>query len=66
MKGKEKTVIKALSLLGGGGLPCAVDTRDGKIIRIRPLHYDWKYSVSALNPWPIKNGLIRPIVSSIP
>ena len=42
----EKTVIKALSLggVGSGGAPCAVDVKDGKIVRVRPLHYDWKYN----------------------
>jgi hypothetical protein len=44
MRGTEKTTIKALGLLGvSGGAPCAVDYRDGKVIRIRPLHYDWNY-----------------------
>ena len=49
----EKTTIKALGLSGisGGGVPCAVDVKDGKIVRIRPLHYDWKYSREELNPW---------------
>ena len=41
----DKTVLKALALggLDRGGGPCAVDVKDRKIIRIRPLHYDWKY-----------------------
>jgi trimethylamine-N-oxide reductase (cytochrome c) len=55
----ENTVIKALSLGGtqGGGVPCAVDTKDGKIVRIRPLHYDWKYDLNQFNPWKIqRNG----------
>ncbi len=42
----EKTVIKALALgsgHGGGGLT-AVDVKNGKIVRIRPLHYDWKHT----------------------
>ncbi|MCJ7694014.1 MAG: hypothetical protein MUO40_01170 [Anaerolineaceae bacterium] len=41
----EKTVIRSLGLAGvqGGGAPCAVDVRDGKVIRVRPLHYDWRY-----------------------
>ncbi len=48
----EKTTIKALGFLGvGGGVPCTVDYRDGKVIRIRPLHYDWKYDRNELNPW---------------
>lgn len=42
----EKTTIKALGLGGliTGGAPCAVDFKDGKVIRVRPLHYDWKYT----------------------
>ena len=53
---KETTVIKALSLGGaqGGGGPCAVDVKNGKIIRIRPFHYDWKYSRAQFNPWKIQ------------
>jgi hypothetical protein len=36
-----KSTIKALGFLGvGGGVPCAVDYKDGKIIRIRPFYYD--------------------------
>ena len=43
--GTEKTVIRTLTLAGllGGGCPSAVDVKDGRIVRIRPLHYDWKY-----------------------
>ena len=46
----EKTVIKSLGLGGtqGGGAPCAVDVKDGKIVRVRPLHYDWKYDRKAI------------------
>ena len=55
----DKTVIKALALAGldRGGAPCAVDVKDGKIIRVRPLHYDWKYDRKDLNPWKFeRNG----------
>ena len=40
--GTEKTVLKSLGLSGGiyGAVPCAVDVKDGKVIRIRPLHWD--------------------------
>jgi len=51
--GKEATYLKALSLLGetgtGSNTAC-VDVADGKIIRIRPLHYDWKQDTSDLTP----------------
>jgi molybdopterin guanine dinucleotide-containing S/N-oxide reductase-like protein len=55
----DKTVIRALALAGldRGGAPCAVDVKDGKIIRVRPLHYDWKYDFKDVNPWKFeKNG----------
>ena len=47
----EKTVLKSLSL-GGlqlGGVPCAVDVENEKIIRIKPLHYEWKYDKKEFN-----------------
>ena len=57
-KRSEETVLKALSLGGalGGGGPCAVDVKNGKVLRIRPLHYDWKYNKEEFNPWEVKRG----------
>jgi anaerobic selenocysteine-containing dehydrogenase len=51
-----KSFIKGLSLgdFGGNGNPAVVDVKDGKIVRIRPLHYDWKYDPSEFNPWQIE------------
>jgi trimethylamine-N-oxide reductase (cytochrome c) len=52
---KEKSFIKGLSLMGGGGgYPCTTDVKDGKIVRIRPLHYDWKYDPKQFNPWKME------------
>ena len=69
-KGREKTVIKALGLSGGiyGGAPCAVDVKDGRIVRVRPLHYDWKYTRKQFNPWKIqRNGkTLEPLMKSLP
>src|SRR3989304_4080618 len=66
----NKTVIRALALGGllGGGAPCAVDVKDGKVVRIRPLHYDWKYSREHMNPWKFeKNGkTFEPNFKSLP
>src|SRR3990170_6397559 len=66
----ESTVIKALGLSGGmfGAAPCAVDVKDGKIVRIRPLHYDSKYDPKQFNPWKItKNGkALGPLMKSVP
>jgi trimethylamine-N-oxide reductase (cytochrome c) len=55
----DKTVIKALSqggLLGGTG-EVMVDVKDGKILRIRPFQYDWKYDGESFRPWKLeRNG----------
>ena len=46
-----KTVVKGLSFLGVGiDANCVqVDVEDGKILRIRPFHFDWKYDREALD-----------------
>jgi molybdopterin guanine dinucleotide-containing S/N-oxide reductase-like protein len=66
----DKTAIKALALGGllGGGGECAVDVKDGKIVRIRPFHYDWKYDKKEFNPWKItRNGkTLEPLMKSMP
>jgi molybdopterin guanine dinucleotide-containing S/N-oxide reductase-like protein len=49
----ERTFIKALGLGGMGGVPCAVDVKNGKVVRIRPLHFDWKWDLKDINPWKI-------------
>ncbi|MBN1191869.1 MAG: molybdopterin-dependent oxidoreductase [Dehalococcoidales bacterium] len=66
----DNTVIKSLSLGGtqGGGVPCAVDVKDGKVVRVRPLHYDWKYNLDDYHPWKIsRNGkTLTTITKSLP
>ncbi|MDR3136811.1 MAG: molybdopterin-dependent oxidoreductase [Coriobacteriales bacterium] len=53
MKIKDKTVIQNLSSNGfGNGTNLAnVDVMDGKIVRIRPLHYSEFYTEESLNAW---------------
>ena len=48
-----KTVVKGLSFLGVGvDANCVqVDVEEGKILRIRPFHFDWKYD---REPWTIE------------
>jgi anaerobic selenocysteine-containing dehydrogenase len=50
MPKNEKTVVKGLSFSGvtEDSNTVQVDVRDGKIIRIRPFHFDWKYD---RKPW---------------
>ena len=68
--GADKTVHKALGLSGGifGACPCAVDVKDGKVIRIRPLHWDSKYDPETFNAWKIeKNGkTLEPLLKAVP
>src|SRR5512136_1797611 len=54
----EKTCIKGLGFCGNeplaGSNAAVVDVKEGKIVRIRPLHFDWKYRQEEINPWKIK------------
>ncbi len=51
--GGERTVVKGLSFNGvvQDGNTVQVDIKDGKIVRIRPFHFDWKYD---RKPWQIE------------
>jgi len=53
---KEKSFIKGLSFcaVDTDGNASVVDVKGGKIIRIRPLHYDWKYKPEQFRPWKIE------------
>ncbi len=66
----ESTVIKALALGGtqGGGSPCAVDIKNGKAIRVRPLHFDWKFDRKDIKRWKVqRNGkTLEPPLKSVP
>ncbi len=52
----ERSFVKGLALADFGidGNPSVVDVSRGKIIRIRPLHYEWKYDKKKFNPWKIE------------
>ena len=56
MKTKDRTVNKSLAWLGGGGgsNACHVDALDGRIVRIRPIHFDECYSEEQLRAWSIE------------
>jgi len=56
MNNGEESFVKGMSLMGFGrdGNPSVVDVKDGKLLRIRPLHYDWHYDMKVLNPWEMK------------
>ncbi len=66
---KEKSIVKGLSLMGFGrdGNSSVIDVQDGKIIRIRPLHYDWKYDWADLNPWKmeVRGKVLEPLTKTL-
>ncbi|MFC1869392.1 molybdopterin-dependent oxidoreductase [Thermodesulfobacteriota bacterium] len=67
---KEETHIKALghiSETGTGGCAVAVDVKDGRIIRLRPLHYDWKYRPEEFGSWEMeaRGQFFRPSMKSL-
>ncbi len=57
-KEKMKTYIKMISFcsFADPSNPTAVDVSNGKIIRTRPLHYDWKYDPKEIRSWKISRG----------
>jgi anaerobic selenocysteine-containing dehydrogenase len=54
--GDMKSFVKGTSLADFGldGNAAVVDVRNGKIVRVRPLHYDWRYDTEKFNPWKIE------------
>ena len=54
--GQERTLIRDISFCGvaNGANACMVDVEDGRILRIRPMHYDWKYRADELGHWMMK------------
>jgi len=51
LKTKDKTTVKGMALGGHGAMPALVDTLNGRIVRIRPLHLDEKYDPREFNAW---------------
>ena len=52
----DKTCIKSTgyAAFGIGSHVAAVDVKDDRIVRIRPLPYDWKYRPEEFRPWKIE------------
>ncbi len=70
IKTKDKTVLRSLGLGGyfGGGAEGMVDVKDGKIVRVRPMQYGWRYKKEEVRQWSMqRNGKsIEPSWKSLP
>ncbi len=66
---QENTFIKGLGWCGFGiGANSAeVDVKDGKVIRIRPLHFDKEYKPEDMRPWKIeaRGKVFEPTMKSL-
>ncbi len=66
----DKTVIKSLALMGFGksGHISAIDVKDGKIVRIRPLHFDYQYPIEKVGLWEmnVKGKTFKPYTKTTP
>ena len=66
----EKTYLVAAGTDSLGGDPVAVDVKNGKVIRLRPLHYDWKYTKEELAQthwkWEARGKVFESPTKSLP
>jgi len=46
----EKLSLPITIGFGPNANSSVVDVKNGKIVRIRPLHFDWKYDKKGFNP----------------
>ncbi|MEG1493670.1 MAG: molybdopterin-dependent oxidoreductase [Gordonibacter sp.] len=70
MSSNTKTVYKSMGLCGcgSGSNSAAVDVKEGKILRIRPMHYDEKYNIEEFNPWRLEahGAVLEPKTKTLP
>jgi molybdopterin guanine dinucleotide-containing S/N-oxide reductase-like protein len=69
-KVKEISYLKGLGFISsssGDANTSVIDVRDGKILRIRPLHYDWKYDKQKFNAWKmeVRGKVFEPTMKSL-
>jgi molybdopterin guanine dinucleotide-containing S/N-oxide reductase-like protein len=66
----DKTVLRSLGLGGfyGGGAEGMIDVKNGKILRVRPFHFDWKVDRKKIRTWKLqRNGkTLEPTWKSLP
>jgi len=70
--GQEAGAVKCVKALGFNGNvrdanSVMVDVKNGKVVRIRPLHYDWQYKPEEFRPWKIeaRGQIFEPTMKSL-
>ncbi len=67
--GEEKSLPIGIGFIGhfSDANASVADVRNGKLVRIRPLHYDWKYKPEDFNPWKMeaRGKVLEPTMKSL-
>jgi molybdopterin guanine dinucleotide-containing S/N-oxide reductase-like protein len=66
----EESVIKGIGFIASGSgdaNTCVIDVKNGKVLRIRPLHFDWKYTKEDIAPWKMeaRGQVFEPMMKSL-
>jgi molybdopterin guanine dinucleotide-containing S/N-oxide reductase-like protein len=66
----EGSVIKGIGFIASGSgdaNTCVIDVKNGKVLRIRPLHFDWKYTKEDIAPWKMeaRGQVFEPMMKSL-
>ena len=66
---EEKQLLKGLGFcsFGTDANASVVDVKNGKLVRIRPLHFDWKYKPEEFGPWKMqaRGKILEPTMKSL-
>jgi molybdopterin guanine dinucleotide-containing S/N-oxide reductase-like protein len=68
---KESSKLRGIGFIASGSGDAntsVVDVKNGKIVRIRPLHFDWKYDIKKdIKPWKmeVRGKSIEPVMKSL-
>ena len=70
MANEDKQVIKGIGFIASGSgdaNTCVVDVKNGRLLRIRPLHFDWKYTKKDIGPWKMeaRGQVFEPMMKSL-
>jgi anaerobic selenocysteine-containing dehydrogenase len=65
--GEEKSLPISLGFSPNANSSVA-DIKNGKIVRVRPLHFDWKYNKEKFNPWKmeVRGHVLEPGTKALP